>query len=326
LLKIFRTNQVLLHALVGGYLIILWLPTFITQPAITKVYDGYLFNTILSWLPEWGTFHLIVAMALIWIQGFFLSKMNLDYRMGPSMTLFPGLMLTLFYASAPDFLSLNPFILANTLIIFALGSAFQLYQNKKSALVTFNLGFLISLAALIYTPYIVFLIAGFYALSKMRGLDIREITQLMIGAMLPWFFLYFAYYWYGQSGSFMAWWGGIPGFPVLAGPSGWRVYINVFLFLVLIIFTITQSQKINLGEKIQVQKNISITYMFLLLSGLSIFIANALYFEHFLITAVPIGLILGLWMARLPEKWAESFHLMLFLAILVYQYFPLMYL
>lgn len=252
--------------------------------------------------------------------------MNLDYRMGPSMTLFPGLMLALFYASAPDFISLNPFILANTLMIFALGSAFSLYQNQKSAVATFNLGFLISLAALIFTPYIVFLIAGFSALSKMRGLDIREIAQLLIGAMLPWFFLYFVYYWYGQTGPFMAWWGGIPGFPSFSGPSGWRIYINIFLFLILILYLIFQAHKINLGEKIQVQKNISITYMFLLMSGLSILLTSVVYFEHILITAVPIGLILGLWMARLPERWAESIHLMVFLAILVYQYFPLMYL
>lgn len=252
--------------------------------------------------------------------------MNLDYRMGPSMTLFPGLMLALFYASAPDFLSLNPFIIANTLLIFALDSAFKVYQNQKSAGVNFNLGFLVSLAALVYTPYIVFLIAGFYALSKMRGLHVRDISQLLIGAVIPWFFLYFAYFWYGQTGSFMAWWGGIPGIPMLSGPSGWRIFINVFLFLILILFLIAQAHKINLGEKIQVQKNISITYMFLLMGGLSISITSALYFEHILITALPVGLILGLWMARLPERWAESIHLMFFLAILVYQYFPLMYL
>ena len=45
-----------------------------------------------------------------------------------------------------------------------------------------------------------------------------------------------------------------------------------------------------------------------------------------ILIAVPIGTLLGLWFVRIRPALAEMIHFLLFVAVLVYQYFPLVYL
>jgi hypothetical protein len=112
--------------------------------------------------------------------------------------------------------------------------------------------------------------------------------------------------------------------PLFIDPEGIRIIVQGVLILILLGLVLSRASLLGLGETIQVHKYISLAYIFLLAGGFSLLLTRHIYFNHFLIVAIPIGLLGGLWMARVPARWSESVHFLLLVAALIYQYFPLL--
>ncbi|MCO6485489.1 MAG: hypothetical protein J5I41_06885, partial [Saprospiraceae bacterium] len=82
MLSLFRTYQLVVHAVVLLYLAVLWLPSFLVEAPVQAEPGGYVMQWLLSVLPEHRSLHLSLALLLVWLQGGLLSQMVLNYRMG----------------------------------------------------------------------------------------------------------------------------------------------------------------------------------------------------------------------------------------------------
>lgn len=325
MLQIFRTNQRVIHVLVLVYLSILWAPSFITGLETPKEGAGYIAIWLWSILPLSSTIYLIVALVLVWVQGLILNHLVLEYRMGPYATLFPGLFLAWFYSATPEFIGLYPVLIANTFIALALHQFYAIYKNQSPALQVFNSGFLLSLASLSFFPAIALIPAGWVVLGILRGNRLDQILQYLIGALLPWFFLFLIYFWVEPTGTFIDLAGIYLGWPPLfLGPDGIRIWVQGLFILIVILFMVSRVKLLGLGETIQVHKYLNIGYIFLLTGAMSLLLTDHIFFNHYLIIAIPLGLLGGLWLARMPPRWSESAHFLLLAGALLYQYFPLL--
>lgn len=323
-LQLFRTNQLFIHLLVLVYLAILWAPAYLVSPVELATQGGFIFDWFSSILPDGQSTRITAALVLIWLQGLIMSYLVNQYRMGPQATLFPGLFIAFFYSATPEFYGLSPGVLANMFLVLAIHQLFKIYKQQESAQSIFNVGFLVSMAALTAQGYLVFVFLGWIGIGIMRSRGLLEFFQYAIGLALPWGFLGMIFYILAPGGSYIE----LVGYtwswpPFFIGPEGLRIQIQMLLLLLLLLAIISQFGKVSLGETMQVQKNIQVLYWICLLSLVSLFIVPQIDCAHFLLTVIPAGVLLGLWMSRLRPARAEMAHFLLFMAVAIYQYFPL---
>jgi len=325
LLALFRTNQLIVHIAVLLYLGILWLPAYLSGDSGQEEGAGFITRWLWSVLPSEKGFLLSLAIVLVWLQGLVLNFLVQEYRMGPQITLFSGVALAWFCSAAPEFTSFNALLVGNTFLVFALHQAYALYRHPQPAAALFNVGFLFSLAALSYFPFAVLVPLGWFLLGIQRGHRLDETLQYLVGAALPWFLLFVIWYWAAPEETFSLV-AGIPeSWPAQwIGPVGARLPLAALLLTTLIVFLLTRSVSLKLGETMQVQKNIDLACLLLLGGGCSLLLAGPLPFQHLLICALPAALLMGLWLGRLSSRWAETIHFLFFAAALIYQYFPLL--
>ncbi len=326
-LKIFRTNQLIVHLLVLVYLAILWAPAYLVAPAAPASQGGFIYDWFVSLIPSSQNWTLTIAILLIWIQGLVMSYLMNEYRIGPQASLFPGLFIAFLYSASPEFYGLSPQLLANTFLVLAIHQLYKIYKQADSVRAIFNAGLMIGLASLTFQGYLVFVVLGWIGIGILKSRKVRETFQYVIGLLLPWLFVGVIDYLLEPPGSFaelagLSW--GWP--PYLYGPEGLRVVIQLLVLLALVVVVILQYNRVTLGETMQVQKNIQILYWTALLALASLLIIQQIEFTQFLMVIVPTGALLGLWMVRLRPGQAEMSHFLLFMAALIYQYFPLMYL
>ncbi len=324
MLQLFRTNQLFIHLLVLAYLVILWAPAYMVNPVVLNTQGGFVYDWLLGILPDDQTPRLSVAILLIWLQGLVMSYLVNQYRMGAQATLFPGLFIAFIYSATPEFYGLTPEVIANTFLVLAIYQLFKIYKQQESAQAIFNVGFLISMTALTAQSYLVFIFLGWIGIGIMRSRRMIELCQYAIGLALPWGLLGMIYYMMEPPGSFVDFVGYSWSWPpYFIGPEGLRIQIEMVLLLILLITVIGQYSKVSLGETMQVQKNIQVLYWTCLLSLASLLVVPQIECAQFLLTAIPIGALMGLWMARLRPARAEMVHFLLFVAVVIYQYFPL---
>jgi len=328
-LQLFRTNQLVVHLLVLVYLAILWLPGYLIQPSGGDQTGGFVF----AWLKNlfdgesaWS-WSLTVALILVWFQGLVINYLMNEYRIGAQATLFPGLLIAWFYSSSPEFYGLSPQLVANTFVVLAIHQIYKVYRQGESALPIFNAGFLIGLASLSSYAYLILAVWGWVAIGILRSRKLRETLQYSIGLVLPWGFLYLLQVMLTPVGSFAQLAGVNWGWPpLLIGPDGYRIIAQGIVLSVIILLVVSQYAQVTLGETMQVQKNIQILYWAMLFGLAALGFIHRISFSHMLLIAVPIGTLLGLWFVRIRPALAEMIHFLLFVAVLVYQYFPLVYL
>lgn len=325
MLALFRTYQLVVHAVVLIYLAVLWLPSFLVEVPVPVEPGGYVMQWLHSVLPEYRALHLALALLLVWLQGGLLSQMVLNYRMGAQGTLFSGLMLAWYCSSAPDLIQLSPPLVGNTFLIMAMHQAFTLYRSNEAARALFNTGFLISMAALCYFPLVVLAVLVWFGIGILRSHRLQETLQYAVGLGLPWFLLFLIYYWAGPEAS----WAELAGLPdkwppVFTGPQGWRLPAQAAVLGTLLLVLIGQSRRLGYGETIQVQKYLSLAYLMLLGAGAGLLLPGVFRFDHMLTAALPAAMLSGIWLTRLPPRVAETVHFLMLLAILLVQYYPLL--
>lgn len=329
MLQLFRTNQLVVHLLVLLYLVILCMPGYLVQPTRGVQGGGFVFawlTNLFSGENAWF-WSMTLSILLVWFQGLAINYLTNEYRIGLQATLFPGLFIAWLYSCTPEFYGMSPQLVANTFLVMALHQVYKVYKQGDSALTIFNAGFLLGLASLSSFAYLMLGIWGWVAIGILRSRKIRETLQYAVGLALPWGFLVLMEVMLSPVGSFAQLAGVNWGWPpLLIGPDSYRIIIQGVVLCLLILLMISQFTQVTQGETMQVQKNIQILYWAMLFGLAALGFIHRISFTHMLLIAIPVGTLLGLWFVRIRPALAEMIHFLLFVAVLVYQYFPLVYL
>lgn len=93
------------------------------------------------------------------------------------------------------------------------------------------------------------------------------------------------------------------------------VFVDLFLLAAIFSYGLY-----NFKKNIQVQKKISVLYWGLFCAGLTLLFQAGIHTDHLLILAVPLGMMISINFTSASHRWAETFHLLIILIILIFQY------
>ncbi len=327
MLSIFRTNQLLLGVSLIFYATLLHLSVFFLPSTGEPPPHGVLSDWVYQWIDYNSLTGDILAILLIFLQGFILNFLNLRHRLSEPVNLFPGLIFILIASLLPEFLHLSPLHMANTFYLFALMDLMSTYNKNDSAANIFNAGLWIALGSLFYFSYLIFIPLAFISLNILRAFSLRERLMILTGFLVPYLFCGLYYFWTNQLTLF-ADHQFVRNFQLLDIRNSLSSlttfdYVKLSIFALLLVVVLFSAERYRSRKTIQVQKKLNILFWGLLFGGLSITFQQGLQLDQLLILALPLGLLLSINFINMPKSWAEFFHIVLVIFALLLQFRPL---
>jgi len=163
----------------------------------------------------------------------------------------------------------------------------DLYKNSKAKQILFNTGIVIGLSSFFYFPSIAFVILILAALIIMRPVSIPEWFIGLLGATVPYYFL-FAWLYLSGNVEIKKY---IPNISVSYPQFQQSIWAWVGLLLLMLPFLFSgfYIQNAILRMLIQVRKNWSLILVYLLIALLVPFINGSKDFEYWILCAVPFA-------------------------------------
>ncbi|MEO1627927.1 MAG: hypothetical protein AAFV25_22450 [Bacteroidota bacterium] len=326
MLSLFRTNQIIASFLLLFYAAILRVSVFWVFPDLEPSVNGVLGEAMLSSIGIRGVLPYLLGLVLITVQALLINIAISRHRTAGEISLFPGLFYILLASSLPEFLIFSPALVANTFYILAMMELMQTYKNQAAAGHIVNAGFWVAIGSLFYFSHIVFLLLAFFALGILRAFRLKEAIMVLIGFVVP-YILTSVYYFWGDQWAYLwqqQFWANIQFLDIGTISRGNGDFLRLLFFVLLSLVAILSFRKYTIKRKIQVQKNISIIYWALFWGAITVLFQANIQFDHLLILALPLGILLSINFLQMKAPTAEVLHLLLFIGILITQFLPSM--
>lgn len=194
MLKLFKTSSP--YSVIALFLVAILLKlNYLIHPVSIIIFpDQSIWSIIVEYIQDFtGSaafgFTLLGILNVV-IQGIYLSRISWEFNLFPNDSYLPALSFILVTSLFPDWNYISAFSIANWFIFIALRNIFQLYALKKGNHSIFNIGALISLAAIFVFPYILFLLLFFIGLAVLRSFRLKEWLMGFLGIFTPIYLLF----------------------------------------------------------------------------------------------------------------------------------------
>lgn len=325
MLQLFRTNQILASILGFSFVFIWHSSVYFNVPEWEPSQSGILMQGINLYIGYSSIAARLIVVLLLAIQyGLAINIIN-NYRLADNVTVFPGVFLILFSCFSPYFLFLSPFHFVNTFFIIILHILFPTYNQPKVADSLFNSGLLAGISFLFFPPtfYVIPLI--FIGLSILRAYSFKERMSVILGFIVPSFWVGFYYFWQDKFDIFYKYqFSNFFGYPQFSIQN--LSYVTILMystFIILSFFLILSYDKIGYKRIIQSRKRINLIYWSLGIIMLVLFFLPQQGTEVYLLLSLPLSLLTSLGFITMKPKLAEIFHFILILGLLVSHYLGL---
>ncbi|MBI9033775.1 MAG: hypothetical protein JEZ03_04830 [Bacteroidales bacterium] len=175
--------------------LLLWLNVFLfedLQIIISHNAVGYLL--IDGLLSQMSILANVIALALVFFQGFLLAGFSGRYNLLGRTNMLPALLFVLLSSFEHHYNFLNPVLLSSTFLILMLHVVGRVGEKTEASKEMFDSGALIALASMFYVPSLFFVIFIWMTLVSYRIFRWREWVASMLGVILPYFFLIVIYF------------------------------------------------------------------------------------------------------------------------------------
>lgn len=283
---------------------------------------GALFSILADWIPAAPFWQAGTVALLLFVQAFMLNFLEYNYRLNREVNMYPGVFFILFASFSPLFQVLSPIHFANIFLFAVLYELMDVSRKQRPEGNIFNAGFFTGIAALFYPAAALFLLFIFIVLHIMRGMVFRERIVALTGFGAAYFLagtvfyqldrlpefldlqIKHAYTFFDLKKSGVPWellpWGGI------------------------VISAFWQQSNFFQKQNMLTQMRISVFYWMLFIGLATAFFQPGFNAEHLLIGALPVGFLAGLVFGRMRHNWAEIWHTLLLLTMLLIHYRPLL--
>jgi len=263
---------------------------------------------------------LIYIYLLVCIQSVMASSIVVKNRMSRALSIVPAGIMCLFCFWCIHKAEQSQILAANVFFILSVQNLFKLYKAYKPITTTFNAGFFLGISCLFYNVYIVFLLVLVLGLISLRGLKVKELLQLIIAFVSPFFLLAVALHHYGQLDALQS----VTDFRIhLPGIEFQSVIttMKVVAILLVILILLLLQQHLLKKKKFDAIKKIELNYWFMLFGFLSLFVATNTDLSHMIIISLPVSILAGLYLEEKQNKVTKEFAFLLLVII----YFAFLY-
>ncbi len=322
MLSFFRTNHLISGALLIFYAALIRSVVFILHPW-EKVPDSgspladllYHYSGTNGLTPE------IISIGIIYINALIINYLIAHNFLAKEINLFPGLFYIIVSSSVPGFLGLSSLHIANTFLLMACFSIFEIYKKNSVAKYIFNAGILIGLSSLFFLPYTIFFFWIIVAVNSLHGLKLNNIFISLTGLIIPWLYTFLYAFWVGEAAEYYN--------TFILEQIGFLNFdfgqtlieflpLTIFFFLILVV--LSGYNKNLIKKKFEEKKKINLLYWLLFLGGLMLLFCTPASPEHLLGLTIPVGILLSFSFTRMKPPFDGLYHFLLLIFVVGMHY------
>lgn len=164
---------------------------FVNAPlVVTSDTDG-IFSTILRNYVTGlsSTVLFLLYHAVVLVQAIRLNMVLSDLRMFQHNTYTTAMAYVLLTGLFTQWCSITPALLANFLLIWLFIKLSRLYNHPSPKTLLFNTGLIVGITVLCYHPTAILVLVVLFALAVVRPFKLAEWLTLLMGALVPYYFL-----------------------------------------------------------------------------------------------------------------------------------------
>ena len=284
-------------------ILILWAQAMPSMAPVVTTDSMLLWKTVAGWFngwPNWLNFLLMVS--LVSFNAIYLNLVCNKHEVLYKASYLPAFVFALFISCRPEFLVFHPIHFVNLIFIRVFDKSFSLLKSDSSISSIFDSCFLSSLAALIYFPAIVILPVMIISISILRSMNFREWIIMLIGFILPFFFVSI---WMFMKKSAEEFWTNYidhyknihPQFDLEIGKPLMVLAVLLGFWLLISVFRLRSNYYKNIIRTRSVQQ---VVFLFLLGSFGSLFLQQKIALIYFAFLAIPASILCAYYL--LSEK------------------------
>ncbi len=326
LVRLFKTQEpfnliILLFLAIG-----IRLPYLLDQTPIPVFNYNEPFSTFLfgkyAILWEHKVFNVLFTTLLYFAAGLWLNKIVNDFSLIFKNTHLPSLLFVIITGIFPTFFTMDAAILIIFLQLWIFIRLFKLYKTGQATMIAFDLGVIVSLASLFYFPSIAWIILVWIALLIFRPFNWREWASSIIGAITPYLFVAFYYFWFDRWDDFIIIWQPLKNF--------WQInifpknsdYLPLVPMLLILIVAFNRLRENFYKNVVQVRKAQQLLMFSIIITAGSFYIKPSFSINHFILLAAPITVFLSYYFLVAKRQWiSEGLLLLLIFSVLFFQYY-----
>ena len=269
--------------------------------------DNYIFNIIVKFLESFTTnplFFSFLAFLLLFKQAILLNRIGNSIRLLPKSNFLIGMSYILITSLVHEWNLFSAPLLVNSILIWIWYRLSSVYNHPRPKTAIFNVGMLVGLLPLIYSPAVVFLLFLMFALILTRPVRITEWLVGLLGFTTPYYFLFVVLFLANQ----WSWHKVIPEISFHLPKLPASLWITGGISFMVIPFLIgAWYVQTNLGKMlIQMRKSWSLLLMLLIVSILIILLNPGTNYLHWLPVVVPLSIFHAAAYYYLPGRWFPS--------------------
>lgn len=153
--------------------------------------DGLLPYILANYIKPLPSFVLIVLFQVIILsQAIRLNILMSKLKMFQQVSYLPGFTYIILTALFPYWNVISSGLVANSLVIWILVKLLRLYDQKQPKTLEFNIGLILGCSILLYEPIAILIPVVLFALTIIRPFKITEWLVLLMGILLPFYFIF----------------------------------------------------------------------------------------------------------------------------------------
>ncbi|MDB4534788.1 DUF6427 family protein, partial [Vicingaceae bacterium] len=264
---------------------------------------------------------LAISIALISIQAVYLNIIVNEYKLLDNNSHLASLMFVLLNSAFLLLFSLNQVVIANTFILLGIHQLLRIYDSKGSFALSFNAGFLISIATTIYFPNAIFLLLFWVGIIYMITPKWRDFAITLIGFSVP--IIYVVSYSFvfdnlnvlelnsSQTSVYNMNWS-------ILGSIDKALFFIILGILILALLSVIS----NMSKGVLRTRKMLVVIILMGLFGLGTIILNkADYLATFVVLTIPLSILIANFFQGIKKQWLAELLFLCLLTVIVVNYF-----
>ena len=242
--------------------------------------------------------NVLISAILVYLQALIFNQVINNHTLLGKQSFLPSLLFVVSSSLFLPFLTLNPVLICNFLLIWIIAKFLAIGKGGSVMLSIFDIGLIIGIGTLIYFPFIAMLVIVIIALMLYRAFNWREWVSAILGFCTVFFFLAVFYFWTDSLGTFYQIWRPLTNnFPTVfkIDYSDYFVLIPTSVIIILALVQLTQNF---FRSFISTRKAYQLLFFMFVVAGASFYLNNDFRVWHFLLCVPPGAVILSYYFAN----------------------------
>lgn len=319
-ISFFRSTHFINLLMLPLVLLVMWV-FVLPKPEISNTENAFpLFLYAFQQLRDQRIVMLIVSLALIVMQAFFLTEVINRQGVLREASHLPALLYVVLMSCFPEQLSFNPLLFANFFIIIFLNSIFNFFRSETAVFEVFDAGLFIGIGALFYWPCLFLFPIIWAGLYVLRPFELREWIASIVGVFLPFLFFGTLLYWFNilSLNSLIAMLEPFYNVQFSTAYNGTYIILFVILLIILLASLFRFSRDLNTFAKVRTRKFLAIIVWFFLFAGLSYLVSVKRTMISLSFLAIPLSVIISNYFLSLKNQILAELIFLLLLAAVIY--------